>query len=143
MSRFLYFLVSIRVSFLTWMTVAGFGNRADLDLSIQKASRWPNAAGCVRSLASHFFPAAIVAWESLKNQRDSEVDPGLSGKQEKIGDITNSFKIFGCLWVCFWFDRVVFMGASDTRLMVLLTLIYLERRLGWRQEAQRFEAGAP
>jgi integrase len=30
------------------------------------------------------FPAAIVAWEGLKNQRDSGVDPVLSKKKEKI-----------------------------------------------------------
>lgn len=30
------------------------------------------------------FPAAIVSWEALKNQRDSGSDPVLSAKQEKI-----------------------------------------------------------
>jgi hypothetical protein len=30
------------------------------------------------------FPAAIVAWEGLKNQRDSGSDSVLSAKQEKI-----------------------------------------------------------
>jgi hypothetical protein len=30
------------------------------------------------------FPAAIVAWEALKNQSDSGSDPALSIKQEKI-----------------------------------------------------------
>ena len=37
-------------------------------------SRWPVIS----------FPATIVAWEGLKNQRDSGVDPVLSKKQEKI-----------------------------------------------------------
>ena len=37
-------------------------------------SRWPVIS----------FPAAIVAWEGLKNQRDSGVNPVLSKKQEKI-----------------------------------------------------------
>jgi hypothetical protein len=30
------------------------------------------------------FPAAIVSWEALKNQRDSGTDPALSAKPEKI-----------------------------------------------------------
>ena len=58
----------------TWI----YRYRSSVDSRLRQLviGRWPSMS----------FPAAIVAWEKIKNQRDSGVDPVLEAKQAKLAE---------------------------------------------------------